>query len=151
MIFSQFVQNTSEYLHSVRVIKDHLSFDFKFPVKWTVLKSHIEGIAVIPAEGQSKDATTKIYSLVCKNSPDDINKLEDSFKSIVKYNLERQEKEKLFQAKIQELKSIFEKEQLDSLRNLKIDLEVSETLLEDETEGDRQNDVLVQDGADKGQ
>jgi hypothetical protein len=144
MIFSQFVQNTSEYLHSVRVIKDHLSFDFKFPVKWTVLKSHVEGIEVIPAEGQSKDTTTKIYSL-------EINKLEDSFKNIVKYNLERQEKEKLFQTKIQELKSIFEKEQLDSLRNLKIDLEVSETLLEDETEGDRQNDVLVQDGTDKGQ
>ena len=84
MIFSQFVQNTSQYLHTVRVIKDHLSFDFKFPVKWTVLKSHVEGIEVIPAEGQSKDTTTKIYSLVCKNSHNEINKLEDSFKNIVK-------------------------------------------------------------------
>lgn len=151
MIFSHFIKDTIEYLHSVRVIKDHLSFDFKFPVKWSVLKSHVEGIEVIPAENQGKDTTTKIYSLVCKNTQEDVNKLETSFKQIVKYNLERQEKEKLFQAKIQELKSIFEKEQLDSLRNLKIDLEMSETLLDDETARDRQSDVLVQDGTDEGQ
>jgi hypothetical protein len=81
----------------------------------------------------------------------ELNKLEKSFDNIVKYNLEKQEKEKLFKLKIQELKSIFEKEQLDNLKNLKIDFELNESLLDDEGQGDRTDDVLVQDSEDEGQ
>jgi hypothetical protein len=72
--------------------------------------------------------------------------MEEAFELVVKYNIERQEKEKLFKSKIQELKSIFEKENLDSLRHLKFDVELEQTLLIDGTEGDTKDDVLVQDG-----
>jgi hypothetical protein len=123
----------------------------KLPTGWSVLKNHVEGIEVLPSEVQSKDANYKIYSLVCRNAKDELNKLEKSFDSIVKYNLEKQEKEKLFKLKIQELKSIFEKEQLDNLKNLKIDFELNESLLDDEGQGDRTDDVLVQDSEDEGQ
>lgn len=151
MIFDKFINKTFEYLHSVRIIKDHVSLDLKLPANWSVLKNHVEGIEVLPTETQSKDSNFKIYSLVCKNSQDELIKLEKSFDNIVKYNLEKQEKEKLFKLKIQELKSIFEKEQLDNLKNLKIDFELNESLLDDEGQGDRTDDVLVQDSEDEGQ
>jgi hypothetical protein len=85
---------------------------------------------------------------VCKNTKDELENLEKSYDNIIKYNLEKQEKEKLFKLKIQELKSIFEKEQLDDLKNLKIDFGINESLLDDEGQGDKTDDVLVQDRED---
>ena len=82
---------------------------------------------------------------MCKNTKDELENLEKSYDNIIKYNLEKQEKEKLFKLKIQELKSIFEKEQLDDLKNLKIDFGINESLLDDEGQGDKTDDVLVQD------
>jgi hypothetical protein len=145
MIFQKFITKTFEYLHSFRVIKDHVSLDLKLPSSWTLQKSHLLNIEVLQSDSQIKDGGFKIYSLVCKNEKEDINNLEKAFDNIVKYNLERQEKEKLFKVKIQELKHIFENEQLDNLKNLKIDIELHETLLEDEGEGNTENDILVSD------
>lgn len=148
MIFQKFITKTSDNLYSVRVIKDHISLDLKLPSTWTVLKNHIIGIEVLPSETQLKDTNFKIYSLVCKNTKDELDNLEKSYDNIIKYNLEKQEKEKLFKLKIQELKSIFEKEQLDNLKNLRIDFEINESLLDDERQGDKTDDVLVQDTED---
>lgn len=145
MTFSQFVNKTQEYLTSLRVIKDHISLDLRLPDTWVVLKSHVQKIEVVPVENSNKDGR-KIYSFVCKNTVEDLNNMEESFELVVQYNIERQEKEKLFKSKIQELKSIFEKENLDSLRHLKFDVELEQSLLIDGTEGDRKDDVLVQDG-----
>ena len=145
MTFSQFVNKTQEYLTSLRVIKDHISLDLRLPDTWVVLKSHVQKIEVVPVENSNKDGR-KIYSFVCKNTKEDLNNMEEAFELVVKYNIERQEKEKLFKSKIQELKTIFEKENLDSLRHLKFDVELEQTLLIDGTEGDTKDDVLVQDG-----
>jgi hypothetical protein len=51
----------------------------------------------------------------------------ENLQNIIKYNLEREEKDRLFQNKVDELKSIFEKQNLESLQNLKFDLK-SKTL-----------------------
>ena len=59
-------------------------------------------------EDQSKkEDQNKLLSV--KNTKDELENLEKSYDNIIKYNLEKQEKEKLFKLKIQELKSIFEK------------------------------------------
>lgn len=145
MIFAQFVSKTFDYLSSIRVLKDHISFDLKLPENWVILKSHVEKIEVVPIENSSKDGA-KIFSFVCKNTKEELEDLETAFDNVIKYNIERQEKERLFKTKIQELKSIFEKENISNLRHLKFDVESEETLLEDGTQGPRENDVLVQDG-----
>ena len=91
MIFQRFITKTFEYLHGVRVIKDHVSLDLKLPEGWVVLKSHVEGIEVLPSENQIKDSKFKIYSLVCKNEKDGLENLEKTFDNVIKYNLEKQE------------------------------------------------------------
>ena len=52
-----------------------------------------------------------------------INKIESTTNSIIKFNIEKEEKEKLFKNKVQELKSIFEDKKLDTLKNLKFDID----------------------------
>jgi patatin-like phospholipase/acyl hydrolase len=54
--------------------------------------------------------------------------------NIIRSNVEREEKEKLFKSKVQELKSIFEKENLENLKGLKFDVEELTKLLQDEPE-----------------
>jgi transcriptional regulator of heat shock response len=80
-----------------------------------------------------------------------IDNLEQSFDSIIRFNKEREEKERLFKAKIQELKGLFEKEDIDSLRTLKFDLDEYEKLVGYEYKQEERGTVdVVQDGDSEG-
>ena len=140
MIYYNFIKDTKQYLKSVRVIKDYISFDMIFPNTWSILKNHTKDIEVIKNES---DENKVVISFVTPFEEESIDNVEDSIKNIVKYNIEREEKEKLFKNKVQELKSIFESQKLDSLKSLKFDIE-DFTLLKNSdnefTEGDKQGD-----------
>jgi len=144
MIYYNFIKDTKEYLKSVRVIKDYISFDMIFPSTWSILKNHTKDIEVIKNDS---DENKVVISFVTPFEEKSIDNIEDSIKNIVKYNIEREEKERLFKNKVQELKSIFENQKLDSLKSLKFDIE-DFTLLknsDDEfTEGDKQGDEDVE-------
>jgi hypothetical protein len=45
-----------------------------------------------------------------------------NIKNIIKYNLEREEKDRLFETKVEELKKLFEKQNLDKLKGLYFDI-----------------------------
>ena len=120
MIFHKFIEKTGKYLKSVRILKNYVSFDMIFPNSWVMLKKAPEGVEILQNENNEGAVIT---SFVCENNRDLINILETTLDTIVKTNIEREEKERLFKSKVQELKSIFEKEQLDSLKSLKFDLE----------------------------
>jgi len=111
-----------------------------FPNTWSILKNHTKDIEVIKNES---DENKVVISFVTPFEEESIDNVEDSIKNIVKYNIEREEKEKLFKNKVQELKSIFESQKLDSLKSLKFDIE-DFTLLKNSdnefTEGDKQGD-----------
>jgi|TARA_B110000305_G_scaffold123063_1_gene137875 hypothetical protein len=62
-------------------------------------------------------------SFVCQINETSINQVEDLIDNIIKSNLEREEKDKLFRNKVQELKGIFEKENLEDLKTLKFDVD----------------------------
>jgi ATP-dependent Lon protease len=143
MIYYNFIKDTKQYLKSVRVIKDYISFDMIFPNTWSILKNHTKDIEVIKNDS---DENKVVISFVTPFEEESIDNIEDSIKNIVKYNIEREEKEKLFKNKVQELKSIFENQKLDSLKSLKFDIE-DFTLLkntDDVTEGDIQRDEDVE-------
>ena len=74
---------------------------------------------------------------VAEINENDIEQVTENLQNIIKYNLEREEKDKLFQNKVDELKSIFEKQNLESLQNLKFDLktrQLNKLKLEDNEE-----------------
>jgi hypothetical protein len=131
MIFSQFITKVSKYLTSVRVLKNFISFDMKFPNSWLSLKKFPEGIEVLQTETDNGVVT----SFVCENNKTLIDILEQTMDSFIKTNIEREEKERLFKTKVQELKSIFESEKLENLKSLKFDIEeLTKILQNDEPE-----------------
>jgi hypothetical protein len=52
--------------------------------------------------------------------------------TIIKTNIEREEKDRLFKSKVMELKSIFENQDLENLKSLKFDIEELTKFIEDE-------------------
>jgi predicted nuclease of predicted toxin-antitoxin system len=132
MTYFNFIKTTIQYLKSVRVIKEYISFDMMFPNTWTILKEHTKDIEVIKNNSQDDKV---VVSFVSPYNEVSIDNIENSINSIVKYNIEREEKEKLFKSKVDELKNIFEKQKLDSLKNLKFDMD-NFSLLTPENEED---------------
>jgi hypothetical protein len=129
MIFSQFINKTNKYLKSVRVLKNYVSFDMVFPNSWVMFKKYPEGVEVLQNENQENKIIT---SFVCENKKTLIDVLEDTMDTIIKTNIEREEKDRLFKSKVMELKSIFEHQDLENLKSLKFDIEELTNFIEDE-------------------
>jgi hypothetical protein len=117
----QQLSNFYPYLTSIRRLKNYLTFDITFPKSWQLPKKFIDEKSVM--ENESEDANTRFLSFVGEFNEDTIENLTKSIKSIIKYNLEREEKQKLFQEKVTELKSLFDGQNLEDLKNLVFDLE----------------------------
>jgi len=120
MIFNNFINKTNKYLKSVRILKTYVSFDMIFSDSWLVLKNTTEGIEVLENVGQDG---IKITSFVCQIDNKLIDILELYLDEIIRTNIEKEEKGRLFKLKVTELKNIFENENLDNLRGLKFDVE----------------------------
>jgi len=131
MVYSEFINKTSKYLKSVRILKNYVSLDMIFPSTWVMLKKMPDGIEIVQTETQDSGM---VSSFVCENKEDLLNKVEEVFNNIVKTNIEREEKERLFKTKVQELKSIFETKNLESLKGLKFDMEELTKLISNEAE-----------------
>ena len=131
MVYSEFINKTSRYLKSVRILKNYVSLDMIFPSTWVMLKKMPDGIEIVQTETQDSGL---VSSFVCENKEDLLNKVEEVFNNIVKTNIEREEKERLFKTKVQELKSIFETKNLESLKGLKFDMEELTKLISNEAE-----------------
>jgi len=103
-----------------------------FPKTWVMVKKLPDGIELI----SNQDANgSVINSFVCENNESRINTLETIIDTIIKTNLDREEKESLFKSKVLELKSIFENENLENLKGLKFDMEELTKLMQDEPGG----------------
>lgn len=120
------------YLQSVRKIKDYFSFDVLFPLNWRLPKKYVDESRVM--EQESKVATQRFLSFVADINEEGVDTTTSNIKNIIKYNLEREEKERLFEDKVSELKLIFEKQNLRKLKSLKFDLNSNKIELDDEEE-----------------
>lgn len=138
MIYGDFINKTSKYLKSVRVLKNYISFDMIFPTSWSIIKNKSESIEILQSDGNDGKIVT---SLICENKRELLDIVETTVDSIVKTNIEREEKERLFKSKVQELKNIFENQKLENLKGLKFDLEEElSNLIENE-----QKEIIIGD------
>ncbi len=72
-----------------------------------------------------------MFSFVSEIDEASVEKTSKDIQSIIKYNLEREEKELLFEKKVVELKMIFEKQTLSDLKYLSFEFKKPKVKLED--------------------
>lgn len=119
------------YLQSIRVIKGYLTFDMVFPEDWKYPKKFVEEDKFM--EQTSPKDGHRMFSFVSEMSDENVTKNSENIVNIIKYNLEREMKNKLFETKVNELKDIFEKQNLQKLQNLNFNFKKNKIELEDET------------------
>lgn len=120
------------YLQSVRKIKNYLSFDVSFPKNWKLPKKFVQEDKVM--EQQSQNPEERFFSFVSEISEEGVEQNSKNIQNIIAYNLEREQKEKLFDQKVEELKNIFEKQNLRNLQSLKFELKTKKVELDDTEE-----------------
>ncbi len=114
------IENIVDYCSSIRKLKTYLSFDMIFPSNWNVLKSHVDETKTVFNKSDDKGKNISFVSEINEEAiSDTISKIE----TVIKYNKEKEEKERLFKEKVNELKNLFEKGGLEDLKNLKFDVD----------------------------
>ena len=140
MTFFKEIELIYPYLKSIRKLKEYLSFDVEFPVKWKIPKKFtIEG-KFVTQEKQIEG--TNLVSFIAELNESEVNKTVGNIKSIVEFNKEIEQKEKLFSNKVEELKKIFEAQDIGKLQTLKF--EINEFNLDIKDEGQTESDKLVE-------
>jgi hypothetical protein len=126
-----------DHIHSIRKLETYLSFDMKFPEKWSMPKNLVEENQVVAF--QVEEQNTKGISFVSQIDEKEVTATLNKIAKIIKLNKERELKEKLFKQTIDQLRQTFEKTDLDKLQNLYFDFDEGdeEPKLEiDEQDGD---------------
>lgn len=141
-----------EYFRSIRRLKDYLSFDMVFPNRWIVPKNLIQEGSTV--DFATEDQTIKGISFVCPNNQVNVEETLGTISKLIKLNKEKEFKEELFKKSVDQLKKIFEKTELEKLKNLSINFEENLTSLNiDDTDGygtESEDDKLVGKGEDQG-
>lgn len=118
------------YLHSIRKLKTHLSIDVMFPNSWKLPKKYIPENSIVENESQLTDH--RFFSFVTEFEELAVDNMLSNIQNVIRYNKEREEKEKLFDDKVNELRKMFDKQNLDNLKNLKFDITSKKVEFEDE-------------------
>jgi len=113
------------YLQSVRKLNNYLSFDVSFPTTWKLPKKFVEEDKIMEQESSTK--TNRLFSYVTEINEESVQRVHLNIKNIIKYNLEREEKDRLFESKVEELKKLFEKQNLEKLKGLFFDISEPQT------------------------
>jgi hypothetical protein len=124
-----------DYIHSIRKLENYLSFDMKFPTKWSITKNIVENISVVAFE--TEDTNQKGISFVCEINEKSVNDIMVRISKIIKLNQEKEVKELMFKKVVDELKTTFEKTELDKLKKLYFDFEDDQPTLMDGKDGFR--------------
>ncbi len=108
------------YLQSVRKIENYLSFDISFPNTWKLPKKYVDESKIM--EQQSSITNERLFSYVSEINEPEIERVYQNLCGIIKYNKEREEKDKLFESKVEELRKLFEKQNLEKLKGLNFNI-----------------------------
>lgn len=149
--YYNFLSKIEPYLKTVRKLKTHVSYDLSFSDTWLMPKNNTKDIEIVKTGTENGKV---LLSFVCEINSESVNKVEELIDYIIKTNKEREEKDKLFRSKVQELKSIFDKQNLEDLKSLKFDVDEISSIIngngeEDNESGDREGVAVVEEGTDE--
>ena len=131
-----------EYIHSIRKLESYLSFDMKFPAKWSIPKNIVDEGQVVGFDVE--DPNMKGITFISPIGEKEVSSIIVKIGKTIKLNKERELKERLFKQTVEQLKQTFEKTDLDKLQNLYFDFDVEDELdTELDTEIDLEDDSTL--------
>jgi hypothetical protein len=128
------------YLLSIRKLEGYVSVDIEFPTTWKLPKKFVDEKMVV--EQKSTKPDFRCLSFATQFNEETLDKLFSNINNIINYNLEREEKESLFEKKVMELKTFFDKANLSDLKSLEFQIK-NEFKLTLDDEGQGENIELV--------
>lgn len=142
----ELIKNLRPYFYSLREIETNVSLDIKLPITWDFEKT-ITLYSSVKYKVQDKNDKFNLLSLISVANEDGYNLLFVCANDIIRVNKEEEEKQKLFQLKLRELKELFDKENLDNLKHLNLNLHTNGQGVEirDETFGKGIQEELIGD------
>lgn len=129
-----------EYIQSIRKLKNYFSFDMVFPSKWSMPKSMVDESQIVGF--QTEIPNMKGISFVSVIDESEVSKTIVRIQKIIKLNKEKEIKEMLFKQTVEQLKSTFEKTDLDKLKGLYFDFDDREDTPELDVNLDDDNNDL---------
>ncbi len=116
----ELISNLRPYFFSLREISDNVSLDLRIPTTW-----RLENIQMIVAQYKSlqlkvqdKNDKSQLVSIISLATPDGYDTARLCAEEIIKYNIELEEKDRLFKEKVRELETLFKKESLNKLKEI---------------------------------
>jgi len=129
------------YLQSIRKLNDYFSFDVQFPEDWKLPKKFVEEDKIL--EQETSSVGYRLISFVSEINESSLDKCTNNILNVIKFNIEREEKNRLFESKINELKSMFERQSLEELKNLKFEVNnKGKKVILEENEQDKDTKVV---------
>jgi hypothetical protein len=143
------IQVLEPFFHSIRKHQSFFIIDVKIPEGWSFKENLVPVQETIGFKDNGVKGGFRYLSFFSKQEDKEIELSKKTILDIIKVNQEREEKERLLQEKIIELKRQFEVTDLDSLKGLHFDFSeptvTNESLeIEDSNEGTR----LAEQGAE---
>jgi hypothetical protein len=129
------------YFFSLREIEGNVSLDMKLPLSWKY-ETIVSPYRSIKVKVQDKSEKFTLISLISAATKDGYDVVFACSLEIVNVNKEEEEKRKLFQEKVKELESLFQKETLNKLKDL--------NFLDTYEQGDETSIELVGEGDGEG-
>jgi hypothetical protein len=126
------------FLISIRKLENYISIDVEFPVSWKLPKKYVDEKAVLEQKTSRQDF--RCFSFATNFEEVALTNSFNNLRGIINYNLEREEKERLFEMKVKELKTLFEKASLDELKELAFQVKPEFKLIDSEYEDERQGE-----------
>lgn len=115
----EIIKTLKPYFFSLRDIQGKIGFGLKLPALWEYEKI-ITQYKDIKLKVQDSNDEYNLIELIATSSNDGYNDAINCTRVIIKVNKEEEEKQKLFQEKINELKQLFANESLDKLKDINL-------------------------------
>jgi hypothetical protein len=113
----EFIKQLKPYFFSLREVENNTVLDIKIPITWKY-EEILLPYKSLKCKVQDKNDKFTLISIISVSTSDGYNLLHSCAKEIIKINREEEEKRRLFEQKVTELKLLFQKESLDKLKDI---------------------------------
>lgn len=146
------IQVLEPYFHSIRKHQSFFIIDVKIPKGWSFKENVVKVQESVGFKDNGVKGEFRFLSFYTKQENQEVETSVSTILDVINTNQEREEKERLLQEKIIELKRQFEVTDLDSLKGLHFDFseptETNEETLEEEDEDGSEGIRLAEQGAE---